>query len=203
MCALLIALPGQNICRRRIRFGRSGDFARNRRKNPRKQTRVTGLQPNPMTVSISGCAKRACARRGSGSHWRACCSPRATAISRPKNCTRKRSPPGVPVSLATVYNALHQFTQAGMLRILAVEGAKTYFDTNTSDHHHFFVEGENRVFDIEAGPVERAEPARAARRHGNCQCRCCREAASYPVMFLWLPGAIVPPTATTTAQNGP
>lgn len=61
---------------------------------------------------------------------------------------------GVPVSLATVYNALHQFTNAGLLRILAVEGAKTYFDTNTSDHHHFFVEGENRVFDIETGPVQ-------------------------------------------------
>ncbi len=60
---------------------------------------------------------------------------------------------GVPVSLATVYNALHQFTQAGLLRILAVEGSKTYFDTNTSDHHHFYVEGENRVFDIETGPV--------------------------------------------------
>jgi Fur family iron response transcriptional regulator len=60
---------------------------------------------------------------------------------------------GVPVSLATVYNALHQFTQAGLLRILAVEGAKTYFDTNTSDHHHFYVEGENRVFDIDSGPV--------------------------------------------------
>jgi Fur family transcriptional regulator, iron response regulator len=60
---------------------------------------------------------------------------------------------GVPVSLATVYNTLHQFTEAGLLRILAVEGARTYFDTNTSDHHHFFVEGENRVFDIDAGPV--------------------------------------------------
>jgi Fur family iron response transcriptional regulator len=60
---------------------------------------------------------------------------------------------GVPVSLATVYNALHQFTQAGLLRILSVEGSKTYFDTNTSDHHHFYVEGENRVFDIETGPV--------------------------------------------------
>lgn len=60
---------------------------------------------------------------------------------------------GVPVSLATVYNALHQFTEAGMLRILAVEGSKTYFDTNTSDHHHFYVEGENRIFDIESGPV--------------------------------------------------
>ncbi|TCT44501.1 iron response transcriptional regulator IrrA [Martelella mediterranea] len=55
---------------------------------------------------------------------------------------------GVPVSLATVYNTLHQFTGAGMIRVLAVEGAKTYFDTNTSDHHHFFVEGENEVIDM-------------------------------------------------------
>ncbi|MGB3387633.1 MAG: iron response transcriptional regulator IrrA [Pseudaminobacter sp.] len=60
---------------------------------------------------------------------------------------------GVPVSLATVYNALHQFTEAGLLRILAVEGSRTYFDTNTSDHHHFFIEGENKIFDIESGPV--------------------------------------------------
>ena len=61
---------------------------------------------------------------------------------------------GVPVSLATVYNALHQFTDAGLLRILAVEGARTYFDTNVSDHHHFFVEGENKVYDIASGPVQ-------------------------------------------------
>ena len=60
---------------------------------------------------------------------------------------------GVAVSLATVYNTLHQFTEAGLLRILALEGARTYFDTNTSDHHHFFIEGENRVVDIEAAPV--------------------------------------------------
>ena len=60
---------------------------------------------------------------------------------------------GVAVSLATVYNTLHQFTDAGLLRILAVEGSRTYFDTNTSDHHHFFIEGENRVMDIESGPV--------------------------------------------------
>ncbi|MET3584677.1 Fur family iron response transcriptional regulator [Pseudorhizobium tarimense] len=54
----------------------------------------------------------------------------------------------VPVSLATVYNTLHQFTEAGLIRVLAVEGARTYFDTNTSDHHHFFVEGRNEVLDI-------------------------------------------------------
>ena len=54
----------------------------------------------------------------------------------------------VPVSLATVYNTLHQFTEAGLIRVLAVESTKTYFDTNTSDHHHFFVEGQNEVLDI-------------------------------------------------------
>lgn len=59
----------------------------------------------------------------------------------------------IDVSLATVYNTLHHFTGAGLLRILSVEGSKTYFDTNTSNHHHFFVEGENRVMDIEGGPV--------------------------------------------------
>ena len=54
----------------------------------------------------------------------------------------------MPVSLATVYNALHQFTGAGLLRPVAVDGARTYFDTNTSDHHHFYVEGEDAVLDI-------------------------------------------------------
>src|SRR5215211_3432657 len=44
----------------------------------------------------------------------------------------------IPVSLATVYNTLHQFTEAGLLRQLAVDGSKAYFDTNPSEHHHFF-----------------------------------------------------------------
>ncbi len=55
---------------------------------------------------------------------------------------------GEQVSLATVYNTLHQFTQAGMLRELAIEGGKAYFDTNTSNHNHYFVEHENRLIDI-------------------------------------------------------
>ena len=54
----------------------------------------------------------------------------------------------VPVSLATVYNTLHQFTEAGLLREVAVEGAKTYFDTNTSNHCHFFCEGDGILMDI-------------------------------------------------------
>ncbi len=54
----------------------------------------------------------------------------------------------VPVSLATVYNTLHQFTDVGLLRQVAVDGSKTYFDTNASDHHHFFVEDDNELVDI-------------------------------------------------------
>jgi Fur family transcriptional regulator, iron response regulator len=59
----------------------------------------------------------------------------------------------VPVSLATVYNTLHQFTEAGLLREVAIDGNKTYFDTNVSDHHHFFIEGENEVVDIPGDSV--------------------------------------------------
>ena len=56
----------------------------------------------------------------------------------------------VPVSLATIYNTLHQFTEVGLLRQVAVDGSKTYFDTNTTAHHHFFVEGEHELLDIPA-----------------------------------------------------
>jgi Fur family iron response transcriptional regulator len=59
----------------------------------------------------------------------------------------------VPVSLATIYNTLHQFTGSGLLREVIVDGSKTYFDTNTSDHHHFFVEDDDAVIDIPAGKL--------------------------------------------------
>jgi Fur family iron response transcriptional regulator len=54
----------------------------------------------------------------------------------------------VPVSLATIYNTLHQFTEVGLLRQVAIEGTKTYFDTNTSAHHHFFMEDVSELVDI-------------------------------------------------------
>jgi Fur family iron response transcriptional regulator len=54
----------------------------------------------------------------------------------------------VPVSLATVYNTLHQFTEAGLLRQLAVDGSKSYFDTNMTEHHHFFLEGDDALMDV-------------------------------------------------------
>ena len=55
---------------------------------------------------------------------------------------------GVRVSLATVYNTLHQFTEAGLLREIVVEAGRSYFDTNVSAHHHFFHEGTGMLSDI-------------------------------------------------------
>ncbi len=55
---------------------------------------------------------------------------------------------GVVVSLATVYNALHQFTASGMLREVIVDAGRSYFDTNVADHHHLFFVDEGRLEDI-------------------------------------------------------
>jgi Fur family iron response transcriptional regulator len=60
---------------------------------------------------------------------------------------------GVKVSLATVYNTLHQFTQAGLLRQVIVDAARSYFDTNTGDHQHFFLENEGLLIDIPEGAI--------------------------------------------------
>lgn len=54
----------------------------------------------------------------------------------------------IRVSLATVYNTLHQFTDAGLLREIVVDASRSYFDTNTSDHHHFFFEKNGELTDI-------------------------------------------------------
>jgi Fur family iron response transcriptional regulator len=55
---------------------------------------------------------------------------------------------GMSISLATIYNTLHQFTQAGMLRQVVVDPSRSYFDTNITDHHHFFFADEGELIDI-------------------------------------------------------
>jgi Fur family transcriptional regulator, iron response regulator len=60
---------------------------------------------------------------------------------------------GVRISLATIYNTLHQFQEAGLLRELAIDGQRSYFDTNTSNHNHFYFEGQGRLIDIPGDTV--------------------------------------------------
>lgn len=55
---------------------------------------------------------------------------------------------GEQVALATVYNTLHQFRRAGLLRELVIDASRAYFDTNTSNHNHFFVESAGQLIDI-------------------------------------------------------
>ncbi|MEM6946146.1 MAG: iron response transcriptional regulator IrrA [Pseudomonadota bacterium] len=68
---------------------------------------------------------------------------------------------GEKVSLATVYNTLHSFTQAGLLAEVRVDGSRSYFDTDVSDHPHYYWEDEGRVSDapVDAVRVESTAPA--------------------------------------------
>lgn len=61
---------------------------------------------------------------------------------------------GVPVSLATVYNTMHQFTQSGLLREVTVDGTRIYFDTNIGNHHHFYCEDDGSLMDIDGDAIE-------------------------------------------------
>ena len=75
----------------------------------------------------------------------------------------------IRLSLATVYNTLHQFTALGMLREVVVESGRSYFDTNTSEHHHFFFENSGELTDIPGSEVDVARLPMAPK--GTCVSR--------------------------------
>ncbi|MFL2887010.1 MAG: Fur family transcriptional regulator [Candidatus Pelagibacter sp.] len=58
------------------------------------------------------------------------------------------------ISLATVYNTIHAFQKKGYLKEIAINSSQTYFDTNTSNHHHFFDEKEKELIDLEDEDVD-------------------------------------------------
>ena len=93
--------------------------------------RAAGLRPTRQRVELAGLLFGDCDRH-------------VTA----ENLHDEVTGAGVKVSLATVYNTLHQFTQAGLLRQVIVDAARSYFDTNTGDHQHFFLEDEGMLIDI-------------------------------------------------------
>jgi Fur family iron response transcriptional regulator len=101
-----------------------------------KLLREAGLRPTRQRVALASLLFSGCDRH-------------VTAEALHEEAQARR----VPVSLATVYNTLHQFTEAGLLREVAVEGAKAYFDTNTSNHYHFFCEHSGKLMDIDTGAI--------------------------------------------------
>ena len=58
------------------------------------------------------------------------------------------------ISLATVYNTIHAFQKKGYLKEIAINSSQTYFDTNTSNHHHFFDEKEKQLIDLDDEDVD-------------------------------------------------
>ena len=96
----------------------------------------------------TSCAGSACGRRASASRSAGSCSAKGDRHITAEMLFDEAARARIPVSLATVYNTLHQFTEAGLLRQLAVDGSKAYFDTNPTEHHHFFIEGEDALVDV-------------------------------------------------------
>jgi len=86
-------------------------------------------------------------------------------ISPPSSLHAEATGAAIRVSLATVYNTLHQFTDAGLLREVVVEPGRSYFDTNAADHHHFFCEATGKLQDIPVGTCRQRLSAAASR---NC-----------------------------------
>ncbi|GEQ97411.1 transcriptional repressor [Iodidimonas gelatinilytica] len=76
---------------------------------------------------------------------------------------------GVKVSLATVYNTLHQFTEAGLLNELVIDSSRIYFDTNTDSHHHFYNCATGALYDVPKEDVvvsHLPQPPKGARMAG-------------------------------------
>jgi Fur family iron response transcriptional regulator len=104
---------------------------------PIERLRKTGLRPTRQRIALAELLF------GNGDRHFTAETIHAEAVQR-----------GIAVSLATVYNTLHQFVKAGLLREVAIEGSKTYFDTKTSDHFHFFFEKDGVLVDIETSELK-------------------------------------------------
>ena len=96
-----------------------------------ERLRAAGLRPTRQRVELAGLLFK-------GPHRH------VTAESLHEEATGQE----MKISLATIYNTLHQFTHAGLLRQVIVDAARGYFDTNTGDHQHFFLEEEGQLIDI-------------------------------------------------------
>ena len=71
----------------------------------------------------------------------------------------------IAISLATVYNTLNQFTDAGLLRAISIDSTRIYYDTKTGNHHHFFMEDSEELHTAHPLNLECA-----ALSGGQCSC---------------------------------
>jgi hypothetical protein len=82
-----------------------------------------------LLVSFAFCCRRTSSPQQGMETW--LCCPRSNGQGR----------------FATVYNTLHQFTEAGLLRQVAIDSSRSYFDTNNTEHHHYYLEDRHELID--------------------------------------------------------
>jgi Fur family iron response transcriptional regulator len=102
----------------------------------RDRLRASGLRPTRQRVALAGLLFRQGHRHVSA-----------------ESLHEEAVKAGFGVSLATVYNTLHQFTDAGMLQQVVVDPGRFYFDTNENDHQHFYDEDRGELIDIPSGTI--------------------------------------------------
>ena len=100
------------------------------------QLKAAGLRPTRQRIALAKLLFGTCNRH-------------VTAESLLTEATQAK----IQISLATVYNTLHQFTDAGLLREIVVDLNRCYFDTNMAEHYHFFYEDNNRLEDIHSDDI--------------------------------------------------
>jgi Fur family transcriptional regulator, iron response regulator len=102
----------------------------------REKLKAAGLRPTRQRVALTGLLFRHGDRHVSA-----------------ESLHEEAAKAGIEVSLATVYNTLHQFTETGMLQQVTVDPDRYYFDTNIGDHQHFYDAGHSELIDIPAGTI--------------------------------------------------
>lgn len=120
--------------RHRLRVGRLGGSLNTTRVHD--LLRAAGLRPTRQRTALGGLLFRRGHRH-------------VTADDLHQEATRA----GAYLALATVYNTLNQFADAGLVRKVCINGERTYFDTDPDSHHHFYIEAEDRILDVPADQV--------------------------------------------------
>ncbi len=99
-----------------------------------------------------------CVQRASVWRLRRCLSGMGKTATSPQKPYADAKAGGESVSLATVYNTLRAFCDAGLMQEITVDGSKSYFDTNMDDHPHFFWEDERKLTDAPVDQLEIRRP---------------------------------------------
>tara|TARA_B100000767_G_C19617153_1_gene472428 strand:+ start:490 stop:918 length:429 start_codon:yes stop_codon:yes gene_type:complete len=111
-----------------------------KKKNITDKLRSTGLRPTKQRVRLA----EYLFNRSKTFHF---------SVENLHNFINKKGP-NEKIALATIYNTVHAFKKAGHLKEIILKEGRSYFDTNTVSHHHFYDEANNELTDIDVSKIE-------------------------------------------------